>query len=306
MKYGFSLIMRGHEATVDAFVKMAQKAEELEIDALWCSAHIIVPPQVNSHYANVPGAKYPDTWKELYWEPVSVLSYLAAHTKKINLGTSITVLPMHNPFEIAKQVAEIDQFSNGRFVFGVGVGWFEEEFEVLGQDFHNRGARTDEALDLMRTLWEPDPVNFEGQFYQVKDAYFAPKPVQEPHPPIWIAGNSKHAMRRAARVGDAWHPVRPDPDTLAASIADLQAMADEAGRAPGSVETAVKCPMLFQDSPPGEGQAPTQGRPQDIIDAIKRYEDAGANYYVFDFVPEAFDMAMETMERFANEVRPKL
>ena len=116
---------------------------------------------------------------------------------------------MHNPFEVAKQVAEVDQLSDGRFTLGVGVGWFEEEFEVLKQDFRTRGARTDEALALMRKLWGPDPVDFQGRFYSVADAYFAPKPVQQPGPPIWVAGNSEPALRRAARYADAWHPVRP-------------------------------------------------------------------------------------------------
>jgi len=306
MKYGFSLIMRGNDATPRNFVKMATRAEEWGIDALWCSSHIIVPPQGDSHYANVHGAKYPDTWTERYWEPMTVCSYLAAHTKTITLGTSITVLPMHNPFEVAKQVAEVDNLSEGRFVLGVGVGWFANEFQVLGQNFHDRGARTNEALELMQALWDVDPVTFEGKYYQVKDAFFAPKPLQKPHPPIWVAGNSEAALKRAARYADAWHPVRPTEEFYTKSIADLARMEEENGRAPGSVEVALKCPMTFQDAPAAEGQYPTQGRAEDIVEAIKRYEEMGTDYFVFDLVPESMDMIMETMERFANDVKPKL
>jgi len=188
MKFGFSLIVRGNEATPDTFQQVAQRAESCGLDALWLSAHVIVPPQTKSNYVMVPGLAHPPHWKERYWEPFTVLGYLAAVTSKIQLGTSIVVLPLHNPFEVAKQVAEIDQLSNGRMIFGVGAGWFEEEFEVLGQDYKNRGARMDDALQLIDQLWKPDPVNYSGQFYNVKDAYFAPKPVQTPNPPIWIAG----------------------------------------------------------------------------------------------------------------------
>lgn len=306
MQFGFSLIVRGGDATPDTFARMAQRAEALDIDALWLSAHVILPPQTKSGYVLIPGRMHPEHWKECYWEPFTVLGYLAAKTDKIRLGTSVIVLPMHNPFEIAKQVAEIDQLSGGRFTFGVGVGWFEEEFEVLGQNFRNRGARTNEALELMKVLWGDDPVTFEGEHYRVADARFSPKPVQRPSPPIWIAGSSKAALRRAARLGDAWHPVRPGFEDLEKAKAQLARYVEEAGRAPGSVELAVKLPLVFQDGPPAGDQFPTQGRAQDIVDAIARYRDMGAVHFVFDPVPEELDVALDTMERFAQEVRPRL
>jgi probable F420-dependent oxidoreductase len=235
-----------------------------------------------------------------------VLSYLAALTSKITLGTSVVIVPMHNPIELAKQVAEVDQLSGGRFVFGVGVGWFEEEFEVLGQDFHNRGARTDEALDLMKALWGDDPVSFRGRYHQVEEAFFSPKPRQRPSPPIWVAGGSKAALKRAARCADAWHPVRPTFETLRHARADLNGYLAEAGRKPESLEIAVKLPLIFQDGPPQSDQPLTQGRPADIIGAIESYSEAGASHLVFDFVPESLATALDTMERFAQEVRPGL
>jgi len=306
MKFGFSLIVRGNEATPDTFARIAERAEALEIDSLWCSAHVIVPPQVKSGYILIPGRKHPEHWKECYWEPFTVLSYLAALTSKITLGTSVVIVPMHNPIELAKQVAEVDQLSGGRFVFGVGVGWFEEEFEVLGQDFHNRGARTDEALDLMKALWSDDPVSFDGRYHQVAEAFFSPKPRQRPSPPIWVAGGSKAALRRAARCADAWHPVRPTFEYLRQARADLNGYLAEAGRKPESLEIAVKLPLIFQNEPPQPEQPLTQGRPADIIGAIESYSEAGASHLVFDFVPESLATALDTMERFAQEVRPGL
>jgi len=306
MKFGFSLIVRGNEATPDTFARIAERAERLEIDSLWCSAHVIVPPQVKSGYILIPGRKHPEHWKECYWEPFTVLSYLAGLTSKITLGTSVVIVPMHNPIELAKQVAEVDQLSGGRFVFGVGVGWFEEEFEVLGQDFHNRGARTDEALDLMKALWSDDPVSFDGRYHQVVEAFFSPKPRQRPSPPIWVAGGSKAALRRAARCADAWHPVRPTFEYLRQARADLNGYLAEAGRKPESLEIAVKLPLIFQNEPPQPEQPLTQGRPADIIGAIESYSEAGASHLVFDFVPESLATALDTMERFAQEVRPGL
>ena len=306
MRFGFSLVVRGNDATPDTFARMAERAEALELDSLWCSAHIILPPQVKSGYVLIPGLKHPEHWKERYWEPFTVLSFLAGLTSTIRLGTSVVIMPMHNPFELAKQVAEVDQLSGGRFVFGIGVGWFEEEFEVLGRAFHNRGARTNEGLELMRALWGDDPVAFKGKHYSVENAFFGPKPVQQPSPPIWVAGGSKAALKRAARYGDAWHPVRLSYDALESSIAELNGYLEREGRTRGSVEIALKCPIVFQSGSAGTDQLPTQGQPRDIVDAIKRYRDLGTSHFVFDFVPEARDIALDTMDRFAQEVRPHL
>ena len=306
MKFGFSLVVRGGDATPQTFMRMAERAEALELDSLWCSGHIIVPPQVKSDYAMVPGLKFPPTWKENYWEPFTVLSYLAAVTSNIQLGTSVVVLPMHNPFEIAKQVAEVDQLSQGRFVFGVGVGWFAEEFEILGQDFNNRGVRTDEALELMKALWRDETVNFRGSHYAVENAAFTPKPVQQPAPPIWVAGASKAAMRRAARYGDAWHPSRPSLPNLRQARKTIDGYLEQEGREPDSLEIAVKLPLVFQDRPPGSEQASTEGRVADIIDGIQRYRELGVSHFVFDFVPETLANALQTMEQFVEDVRPKL
>ncbi len=306
MKYGFSLVVRGPDATPDTFVAIAEKAEALELDSLWLSAHVIVPPQGDSHYANVPGRKYPPHWLDAYWEPFTILGYLSAVTKKITLGTSVIVLPMHSPFEVAKQVAEIDRLSGGRFVFGIGVGWFKAEFEVLNQNYRNRGKRTDEALALIKRLWADDPVSFQGEYYSVETAHFSPKPVQQPGPPIWVAGGSPPALRRTARFGDVFHPVNPSVDYLVEARAELDRLLDAEGRSRDSVRLAAKLPMVFNDEGPVEGMAPTVGRSGDIIDAVRRFQDVGSEHFVFDVAPETCAQALDTMERFAQEVRPKL
>ena len=303
MKYGFSMVMGGRDANPDTFFRMAERAEALELDSLWLSSHVVIPPQVKSGFALVSGRMHPPHWRDGYWEPFTILSFLAAHTKRITLGTSVTVLPMHNPFEVAKQVAEVDQLSGGRFIFGVGVGWFEEEFEVVGQNFRNRGVRADDAIRLMKKLWADDPVTYEGRYYACKDVSFAPKPVQRPHPPLWVAGGSHAAIRRAAQYGDAFHPVEVSPEEVVATRKALDDQGEQYGRAPGSVEIGIKVPLAFQDDP---GEFPTQGSPVRIADGIGRYIEAGTTHFTFDYVPEKASVALDVMERFAQEVRPRL
>ena len=303
MRYGFSMVMGGRDATPDSFVRMAERAETLELDSLWLSSHVVIPPQVKSGFVLTPGRKHPPHWHEGYWEPFMALSFIAARTTRIALGTSVTVLPLHNPFEVAKHVAELDQLSNGRFIFGIGVGWFEEEFEVLGQDFRNRGARADDAIALMKRLWADDPVTYEGRFHSCRDVSFTPKPVQRPHPPLWVAGGSPAAIRRAAEHGDAFHPVEVSPEEVAETRKALDIECERFGRAPGSVDIGVKLPLAF----PGEaGAFPTQGPPRQIADGIVRYIEAGATHFTFDYAPERVDVALDAMERFAQEVRPRL
>ncbi len=306
MKYGFSLIMRGNEARPEAFEAMAEKAEALGFDSLWCSDHLIVPPLKTSRYPGRPDGKFPPIWLERYWEPFTVLSYVAARTRKIALGTSVLILPMRNPIEVAAQVADLDQLARGRFLFGVGVGWFEEEFNALNWPFRERGARTNEGLAVCKALWTQPRPSFKGKFYQFDEVYFDPKPASKPHPPIWIGGNSEAALRRAARHGNAWHPNRPTHAYLEKALGTLQGFLEEAGRSMADITVGVKTMLNFQDGPPGEGQTPTEGRPQEIIDALKRYQDLGAQHITFDFFPESLDNALLTMERFAQEVRPKL
>ena len=303
MKYGCSLIVRGDDATPDTFIKMAERAEAIELDSLWLSAHVVLPPQVKSGYILIPGRPHPPHWRECYWEPFTVLSFLAAHTSRITLGTSVVVLPMHNPFEVAKQVAEVDQLSGGRvhlrdrrgLVRG-GVRGPRAELREPGGTHRRRPRAHEEAL-------ADDPVTYKGRFYSCEDAAFAPKPVQRPHPPIWVAGASRPACRRAA-------PIRRSVPSGADVAREGGRDAQGAGR---PVREVRPCAGLDQDVrqaagglPGRAGRVPDPGHPRQIADGIKRYIDVGAEHFTLDFLPEKVDSALDAMERFAQEVRPKL
>ena len=306
MKYGMSIIVRGDAAGRETFDRTAEKAEAIGLDALWASDHLIMPALRVSRYPGRADGQLPDAWKQTYYQPFSVLNYLAARTRTVRLGTSVLILPMRNPIEVAAQIAELDQLSEGRVNFGVGVGWYREEFEALGYPFERRGARANEGLAILKTLWSETEAAFDGDFYRFAGARMGPKPKQRPHPPIYVGGNSPAAMRRTARFGDAWHPFRMTPALLAELRPTLEAALTAEGRPADGFPIAPKLALTFQDGPPAEGQAPTEGRPQDIIDALRSFQDAGATEFCFDIATETLDVALDTLDRFANDIRPKV
>ncbi len=306
MKFGMSIIVRGDSAGPATFDAMAEKAEALRIDTLWASDHLIMPPLTISSYPGRTDGQLPEEWRRTYYQPFSVLNYLAGRTTKVRLGTSVLILPMRNPIEVAAQVAELDQLSGGRVNFGVGVGWCQEEFTALGHEFHDRGKRTNEGLSIIRELWTARKATHQGSMYHFEDVEMGPKAVQDPHPPIYIGGNSPAAIKRVARFGDIWHPFKITPDGLAELRAALSEALQAQGRSADNFPIAPKVALTFQDGPASAGQAPTEGRPMDIIDALARFRDAGATEFCFDIMTETLPVALDTMERFAQEIRDKV
>lgn len=306
MKYGFSLVVRGREATRETFDAIAQKAEALSLDSLWASDHLVIPPRRVSRYPGTADGDFPPAWLERYWEQFTVLTYLAARTSRLTLGTSVCILPMHHPIEVAARVADLDQLLNGRFVFGVGVGWFQEEFEVLNWPFRERGARTTEGLRICKALWTQDRPSFRGRFYQFDGVSFGPKPTSRPHTPIWVGGGSPAALRRVAEVGNGWHPFHLPLAGFRKGLEELRRYVEEAGRSMSEIALSVKVLLVFRESGAGADRQPCQGSPSQIADDIKRYQDLGVDHLLFDYAPETRANALETMERFAQEVRGRV
>jgi len=196
MKVGVNLINFGPSACPDVLSRWAALVEALGYHLLMTSDHIAVTPDV--------GKRYPAP----LFEPVSTLGWLAGITKRIAIGTTVIILPYRSPLEMARAFANIDQFSGGRFILGVGVGWARNEFAALNVPFEKRGAMANEYLAAIKQLWTQDVANFEGRFVRFSNVDTRPRPAQMPHPPIWVGGASDAAMRRAIRYGDAWHPIR--------------------------------------------------------------------------------------------------
>jgi probable F420-dependent oxidoreductase len=221
----------------EAIARVASAADRLGYDVLWTAEHIVFPAEIRTPYPY--GDRFPFPVTDPMLEVVSTLSYAAALTTRIRLSSSVMVLPYRNPLVVAKELATLDVLSGGRLVVGVAAGWLAEEFRMLGVPFHERGARTDEYLDVLRALWTEDRVTFHGRFVHLDDAAFFPKPVQRPHPPIWIGGRSARALERVVRVGAGWIAApRPDAGALAADVARLRRLAERRGRDPAALGVA--------------------------------------------------------------------
>jgi probable F420-dependent oxidoreductase len=227
------------------------------------------------------------------------------------------ILPYRHPVLTAKMLATLDVLSNGRVTVGVGVGWLREEFEALGaQAFEQRGAVSNEYLEIFKTLWTQDPATFTGQFYRFQGLRCLPHPVQRPHPPIWIGGHSRPALRRVAKYGDGWHPVGANPAVplrpheLQVALGELRRLVEAEGRDPEAIAISFKAP-LYDVSPTGEtGPQPARerrlfsGSPQQVVDDIAAYGHLGVSELIFDFRSEDLHESLERMEHFAGVIMP--
>ncbi|HVN89807.1 MAG TPA: LLM class F420-dependent oxidoreductase [Candidatus Binataceae bacterium] len=207
-----------------------RKAEECGFESAWIGEHLIMPVNYTSRYPYTPDGRFPAPPDIPFHDPMLALAFAAAVTTKIRLATGIFVVPIRNPVTTAKSVASLDVLSNGRVIFGIGVGWFAEEFAAAGASFDDRALRTREYIELMKALWtQEDPV-YEGKTFSVKGVRFNPKPVQKPHPPIVVGGTSELAIKRAVRYGDGWYAVARSMDEARSLISQLQGQMRTAGR----------------------------------------------------------------------------
>src|SRR2546426_2641323 len=192
MKLGICLPHYGRPIEVGRILEVARRAEERGLDSVWVTDHVIVPRQANVIY------------REHMLDPLAVLPWLAGVTQRIALGTSVVILPYRSPIPVAKLLASADVLSGGRLIVGAAIGWLEGEFETLGRPFRERASRSDEALELMRTLWTQEHPKIQTKRHRVQDVVFSPMPLQKPRPPLYIGGSSDGAFRRGARLGGGW------------------------------------------------------------------------------------------------------
>jgi probable F420-dependent oxidoreductase len=291
MRFGVHLVASGKMIEGEKIARVARRAEELGYDSLWVSDHIIFPTELRSPYPYSPDGKLPLDPTNPLLEPFTVLSYAAAVTKTVKLGTSVAIVPYRDPLVTAKIVSSIDVLSNGRFIFGVGVGWLDEEFRVLRQNLKDRAAQTREALLSMKACWTQDDPEFHGKFFDFSGIKFAPKPRQKPHPPIWFGGNSLPALKRAVELGDGWHSVWMTPEEVANTAKVLRDLCAKAGKDfasfPLTINVNHKVPLTVEN--------------------VKKYEEAGISMM---FIPRFFnsdvDDMVKNMETFAKDIKEKV
>ncbi|MBI1848415.1 MAG: LLM class F420-dependent oxidoreductase [Candidatus Rokubacteria bacterium] len=317
MEFGFALPGRGPLARPDIVTRIATKADTLRYSSVWVTDHVVLPvSSARSTYPYATSGALPGGARQDYLDPLAMLGWLAHATKKIRLGTSVLVIPYRNPVVTAKILATIDVASGGRLILGAGTGWLREEFEALAAPpFEERGRVTDEYLALMRRAWTVDPLEFAGAHYRVKDVYALPKPAQPGGIPVWIGGHTDAAVRRAATLGDGWHPIglRPPallyPDEFAVKVKRLHDWAQRAGRDPQAITLSFRAPMEVRSrraKPPAGDRPFFQGTADEVAGDLRRYAALGVSHFVFDSTHRELPAILATLERFADEVRPKL
>ncbi|MGH7906489.1 MAG: LLM class F420-dependent oxidoreductase [Candidatus Binataceae bacterium] len=211
-----------YQTTGPEVAAMARRAEEFGFESLWVPDHIVIPAEYQSPYPYAESHRMPGAPGTPFLDPMLALCFAAASTSKIRLATGVMVLPMRNPFAVAKAVATLDVLSGGRFIFGVGIGWLKEEFDVIGMDFGNRARRTRESLAMMKELWTKEDPNYQGTTTAIREVGFMPKPVQQPHPPIVLGGDTDPSLKRAAQIGDGWYGIMNSLESASAAIARLR------------------------------------------------------------------------------------
>jgi probable F420-dependent oxidoreductase len=216
---------------------MAKKAEDLGFESIWYAEHAAVPVHSDSPFP-ATGGEIPWTYSH-FTDPYIALARASGATSKIMLGTGITLVPERNPILLAKEIASLDRFSGGRFLFGIGTGWLKEETEMMGGDFEHRWTQTREAIEVMKELWTKEEAEYHGRYFDFPLVKSYPKPLQKPYPPIILGGMAKNVLRRVVTHADGWLPNRVTPADVEESRKKLDAMAAEAGRDPKSITISV-------------------------------------------------------------------
>jgi probable F420-dependent oxidoreductase len=314
--FGIALSGRGPLATPEIMLRIAERADALRFSSVFVTDHVVIPPATDSVYPYSATGKVGADWSQGYLEPLAVLGWLARATRHVRLGTSVLVVPYRNPVVTAKMLATLDVLSGGRVILGAGVGWMREEFEALRTaPYQERGRVTDEYLRLMRECWTREPVDFRGTYYDLAPVSALPKPRQRGGIPIWIGGHTEAALRRTGELGDAWHPIglRPPaglhPEEYREKADRVRQWAAKAGRNPESIALTFRAPLDVASSrakgPPGD-RALLRGTAEQVAADIRRYQAVGVSHLVFD--PAAADLKgyLTIMERFAEDVRPRL
>jgi len=298
MRLGYSIPSNQGFESVHELVDLAQFAEQADFDSVWASEHLFHSSYIAARLDNLP-----------YYEPLTILTAVAMRTARVRLGTSVLVLPWHDPPRLAKTVATLDHLSAGRVDLGIGVATTEDEFENLGVNFKTRGRRTNDFLVALKALWAQETPEHSGEFYRYSGLKFSPKPHQSPHPPILVGGTSKAALRRTARYGNGWHALRHSPAQIRESLVELTELSRIQGRDPSTLHVSISVPvslgMAGSSRPPAE-RTSLKGNPRDMAATIQAYAEAGVHELVLSLSSRDKAAHLEMLAYVSDKVRPAL
>jgi probable F420-dependent oxidoreductase len=313
MQFGFSAPLAGPLSAPETLTRLAVEGEAIGFHYMTLSDHVVIPNDIEAKYPYSETGEFPQGSRGGRHEQLISVAYIAGKTSRLRLLLSVMVVPHRPAVLAAKMLSTIDVLSGGRLIVGIGAGWMREEFEAIGApEFSQRGAVTDEYVDAFRELWTAENPKFAGKHVRFGDIVFEPKPVQKPHPPIWVGGESGPALRRTARVGDAWYPIGTNPQNLLdslprfkASVARLRKLTQEAGRDPARMALAYSAGRYGTELPAkasdGERRLFSGGR-QDIIADLRALKGLGVGYANFNFAGADANAMLAEMKRFHNDV----
>ncbi len=298
MKFGVTFPNSWGIEDPNVMFALGTKAEELGYDSLWTSEHVFNVSYVGTRLGDAP-----------YYDSLLSLTHLAAITNSIRLGTSVLVLPYHHPVTLAKQLATLDVFCGGRLDIGIGAGVIQEEFQALDADFSQRGEVTDESIQAMKALWTQDLPEYQGRHYNFSGMVFSPKPLQRPYPPIYVGGDSRPAVRRAAREADVWHPTSIGAEELRMGMRYLHEQARRVGRDPARIGVSVRLDLDFPAlggprTPPRSPRPSLSGTTDEVIEQVRVYEALGVEHLLLATNSRDASIIGETIETFARQVMP--
>jgi len=304
MRVGFALPQIGSIAGPDAITSVAQHAEKLGFHSVWVLDRLLYPLNPRAPYPVGDGI-LPSKYKRVL-DPVETLTFVAARTDRIALGTSVLNLPWYNPVLLARRLATLDVLSGGRLRIGLGIGWSPDEYEATGAPWNTRGKRADECVNALKSIWTTDPVEIEATGFRVAKSVINLKPIQKPHPPIYMAAFTPAAMKRVAREANGWFPVGFPLSLIGTMFEQLKTMAQQAGRDPKSFELIVRGNVEFT-SAPSKDRADFTGSFDQVAADIETTKKLGAHELVIDvqFSPdiEAVEDILKRMEEIHRVAR---
>ena len=298
MRFGCVLPTLGPLGGPDALVRTAQRAEALDYHSVWVADRLLYPLAPRTPYPATPDGSLPEYFKRCM-DPVEALTFAAAHTRRITLGTSILNMPFYNPVILARRLATLDLLSAGRLRVGLGQAWSADELEAVGADPKARASRADEFIRVLKAMWGPDPVEFQGQHFRVARSIVGLKPVQRPHPPIYLAGFVAPALRRAASIADGWIPSTLPLAAITQMLPQLQAFAREAGRDPAGLEVVYMAGSQITSAPLDEAKRGALcGSAAQVRADVGRLRDAGVTEVIGWSSGDTVDASLTALERF--------
>jgi len=284
-------------------MRLAQAAEELGFDSIWIPDRTVFPADISFRYPNRFENDPDIPASQQVLEPIVTMGYLAGLTSKIRLGFGVVVLPFRHPVLNAKMVTTLDVLSGGRVIFGAGVGWMPEEFEGMSVPFSQRGKLTDEHIEMFKELCADGLANYSGKYFRISGKIFYPKPIQQPHPPVWIGGRSQAAILRAARLGDGWFPIGLTPEKIQHDRQCLREAAEKFNRDPDEIVVGLSSSLNIPVKHRNNYSSSLQKRSaRKAIDKLARYRDVGLNYYVASINELDTESAVEAMTILANDI----